>query len=154
MSNPNYPRTQHGGPRGGQRNESAPTVDTGGIRFGEKISPTLYSDIAEECAREVGKQIGGRDVNKGTQLRRFYDELVMLQTKVGSDAERFEAQAPFIQMIKAKVAYARGRGKVDANYEQMLRHVIDQVSDHRSLAQAKLFMEAFMAFYKVHGPRD
>lgn len=131
-----------------------PTLDTAPIKFGESIQPTLYSNIAENCAIEVAKQIGGRDVNKGTQLRRFYDELVMLQGKVGKSEERFTAQAPFVQMLKAKVAYAKGRKKVDANFDCFMRHIVDEATDHKKLAQAKLFMEAFMAFYKVHGPKD
>lgn len=148
-SNPGY----RGGDDRGAR-DPQPTLDTSGIRFGEQIAATLYSDVAEYCAQEVARQVGGRDANKGTQLRRFYDELVMLQGKVGSNKERYDAQAPYIQMLKAKVAYAMGRKKVDANFDRLLRHVIDEAKDHKTLAQAKLFMEAFMAFYKVHGPRD
>lgn len=138
----------------GNRTEDTPQIDTSTIVFGEQIDPRLFSDIAEDCAKAVAPQGRGNDVNKGTQLRRFYDELVMLQNKVGSSDERFRTHAPFIQMLKAKVAYAVGRRKVDANFERLLRRVIDQATDHARLAQAKLFMEAFMAFYKVHGPRD
>lgn len=138
----------------GNRTDDTPTIDTSVIVFGEQIDPQLFSDIAEACAKAVSPQGRGNDVNKGTQLRRFYDELVMLQGKVGNSEERYRAQAPFIQMLKAKVAYAVGRKKVDANFEQLLRRVIDQATDHARLTQAKLFMEAFMAFYKVHGPRD
>lgn len=147
--NPGYRGSDERGSRDPQ-----PTLYTSGIRFGAEIDPTLYSDIAEQAARQVAEQIGGRDVNKGTQLRRFYDELIMLQNKVGSSDERFAQQAPYVQMLKAKVAYAVGRKKVDANFDRLLRHVIDQIKDPATFAQAKLFMEAFMAFYKVHGPKD
>ena len=144
------------GSRGGNQDrnqrDDGPTIDTGRVQFGKDILPTLYSDVAEDCAKEVARQIGGRNVNKGTQLRRFYDELVMLQGKVGNSADRFAVQAPFIQMMKAKVAYAMGREKVDANFDRLLRDVVDRATDHEKLVQAKLFMEAFMAFYKVHGP--
>lgn len=133
--------------------DPAPEIDVAPIRFGEKIDPRLYSDIAENAAKTVG--VGPRyNKNKATQLRRFYDELVMLQEKVGSDKSRFDQQRPFIQMLKAKVAYAKGRDKVDENFEKLLRRVVDEVSDPETLRQAKLFMEAFMAFYKVHGPKD
>ena len=163
MAYPNQGRSFTGQPRpnsarpdyrGGEERETGPTLDTSAISFGDSINPKLYSDVAENCAKEVARQIGGREVNKGTQLRRFYDELVMLQGKVGNCKERFDAQAPYIQMLKAKVAYAVGRKKVDANFDRLLRHVVDAASDHKRLAQAKLFMEAFMAFYKVHGPKD
>ena len=147
------------GAGGGRGNESGgrepePTIDVSRIRFGAAIDLHLYSDIAEAAAREVGRQVGGRECNKPTQLRRFYDELVMLHDRVGSDAPRFEAQAPFIQMLKAKAAYALGRKKVDVNFERLLRTVVDGVVDIATLKQAKIFLEAFMAFYKAHGPRD
>jgi CRISPR-associated protein Csm2 len=122
------------------------------IAFGQ-ISPKLYSDIAEEAAKAVG-QSGGRDRNKPAQLRRFYDELLALQEKVGGDKSRFDQHEPFIQMLKAKVAYAQGRGKVDGNFASLLGRVVDQADDPDKLKQARLFMEAFMAYYKVHGPRD
>lgn len=143
-----------GGNDRGTPPEASATLISDDIRLGTEINPKLYSDIAENAAIEVGKQIGGRDANKGTQLRRFYDELVMLQGKVGNSPEKFSAQAPYIQMLKAKVAYAMGRKKVDANFDKLIRHLVDEVKDPVTFAQAKLFMEAFMAFYKVHGPKD
>jgi CRISPR-associated protein Csm2 len=144
-----------GGPRfpgGREDRDQTPSIDLKNIVFGQ-IKPTLYSDVAEDAAKAVSP--GSRaSKNKPTQLRRFYDELVMLQEKVGSSSEKFAQQEPFIQLLKAKVAYAKGREKVDANFEALLRHVVDQIKDHTTLKQAKLFMEAFMAFYKVHGPKD
>ncbi len=143
-----------GGPDRSNQPQIAPTLDVASIRFGEQITSRLYSDIAEAAAKTVGEQLGGRDTNKGTQLRRFYDELVMLQGKVGRDQENFDAQIPYVQMLKAKVAYAMGRKKVDVNFEKLIRHVVDQITNPATFAQAKLFMEAFMAFYKVHGPKE
>ncbi|MCS6945113.1 MAG: type III-A CRISPR-associated protein Csm2 [Sutterellaceae bacterium] len=132
--------------------ETAPAIDVAPIRFGGEIDPHLYSDVAEGAAKTVGAN--QKQKNKPSQLRRFYDELVMLQEKVGADKDRFEQQKPFIQMLKAKVAYAKGRDKVDENFEKLLRKVVDEVTDPETLKQAKLFMEAFMAFYKVYGPKD
>jgi CRISPR-associated protein Csm2 len=147
-----------GRPQGAREpRDQIPTVDVTAIRFGKEIDRKLYSDIAEGAARTIADGARGTK-NKPTQLRRFYDELVMLQEKVGSDPERdrerFTQQEPFIQMLKAKVAYAKGREKVDENFEALLRHVVDQIKDPTTLKQAKLFMEAFMAFYKVYGPKD
>lgn len=133
--------------------DETPSIEVDDVVFGPTVVPTLYSDIAEAKAKAVSP--GPRAMkNKPTQLRRFYDELVMLQEKVGGSDERFKQQEPFIQMLKAKVAYAKGRDKVDSNFEHLLRRVIDQSRDAATLKQAKLFMEAFLAFYKVYGPKD
>jgi CRISPR-associated protein Csm2 len=134
----------------GAESQSRPPILTK-IAFG-RIEPNLFSDIAEEAAKLVAR--ANKDQNKPSQLRRFYDELVMLQDKVRSDAQKFHEQQPFIQMLKAKVAYARGREKVDDNFASLFRHVVDQSKDEDALKQARLFMEAFMAFYKVERPKD
>ena len=93
--------------------------------------------------------------NKSTQLRKFYDELVMWFDKVQmertqeSKSAKYTEIAPFIKMMNAKVAYARGRDHVDECFETMFSHLIKQISDPDSLKHAKLFMEAFMGFYKA-----
>lgn len=130
------------------RREETPPMAVDDIRFGDAIDPRLFADIAEEKARAVAS--GSRDANKSSQLRRFYDELVMWHDKVGTSAEQFLALQPYIFMLKAKVAYAKGRGHVDGNFEALLRRVIDQSTSPATLRQGKLFLEAFMAFYKVH----
>jgi CRISPR-associated protein Csm2 len=148
-----YPGGYQQGAGARRRPEQVPEINVSRVVFGRNIDPKLYSDIAEETAKAIA-QGAGRDGNKPSQLRRFYDELVALQDKVRRSHERFEQHRPFIQMLKAKVAYARGRNKVDPNFVLMLGRVVDQADDPDKLKQARLFMEAFMAFYKVHGPRE
>jgi CRISPR-associated protein Csm2 len=137
------------------RRDEAPriTLATTDIRL-KDIPSTLFSDIAQEKALTV-REGSGRDSNKSTQLRKFYDELVMWFEKVHFERTPIEREAkytevaPFIQMLVAKVAYAKGRGHVDDNFEKLFAHLIRQISDVESLKHAKLFMEAFMGFYKA-----
>lgn len=120
----------------------------------KNIPATLFSDIAENKARTVHEAGEGKK-NKSTQLRRFYDELVMWYERVQFErtpterSAKYEEVAPFIQMLVAKVAYARGRDHVDECFETLFAHLIRQISDADSLRHAKLFMEAFMGFYKA-----
>jgi len=120
----------------------------------KNIPATLFSDIAQDKAATVFQGGEGKK-NKSTQLRRFYDELVMWYERVQFErtpAERsakYEEVAPFIQMLVAKAAYARGRDHVDECFETLFAHLIRQISDADSLRHAKLFMEAFMGFYKA-----
>lgn len=137
----------------GQASETS-RIEVSDIRFGEKIAATLYADIARDKAEFIAEH-SGREVNKGTQLRRFYDELTLWNEKIngsGTEAERarrYEELAPLVKMLVAKVAYAKGRKHVDENFETLFRHVIDAVKDAKTLEQSKLFMEAFMGFYKA-----
>ncbi len=130
------------------------TITVSDIKLAKPIPETLFSDIAAEKAQRIHES-RGRDQNKATQLRKFYDELVMWTDKVHREqstearAAKYTELAPFIKMMNAKVAYARGRNHVDACFEQMFSHLVRQISDPDSLKHAKLFMEAFMGFYKA-----
>lgn len=109
----------------------------------EKI-PNIFSDIA----RENAFQCYNKDKNKPAQLRQFYDELVMWDEKISSGNEQFARALPFIQMMRAKVAYSFGRGKVTKEFRDMFDRVISQIDSEETLRHAKLFMEAFMGYLK------
>lgn len=110
------------------------------------IVPELFDTTADKCA----KIISSSNVNKSTQLRRFYDELVMWYERANTDDEAFKNALPFIYMIKSKVAYARGRKNVDDNFLSFMNKLINQIKDRKTLKNAKLFMEAVMGFYKQY----
>lgn len=152
--NPRGPGGYQGGqrqggyaPRGDDRDDT-PTISLQGIVFGDKPAADLFSTQAERAAEEVSR--ASKEMNKSSQLRRFYDELVMWQEKVGNDNDRFTDCEPYIRMLKAKAAYAKGRKHVDANFRAMFDRLIDQSTSAATLRQAKLFFEAFMAYYKIH----
>ena len=154
-TNSNFQRAdgRSNGHTDGRTDDRSPPISVNDIQFTAPLAVQLFADIAEAKARAVAD--GSRDAIKSTQLRRFYDELVMWQAKVGVSKdgtadERFHELAPYIYMLKAKVAYAKGRKHVDDNFETLFRHVIDQAVDAQTLRLAKLFMESFTAFYKVH----
>jgi CRISPR-associated protein Csm2 len=124
------------------------SIDLAGVCFTEKPAAGLFDTVAQRAAETVAE--APREENKASQLRRFYDELVMWQAKVGKDEAAFRDAEPYIRMLKAKVAYSKGRGHIDENFRRLFSHVIDQATSVMALRQAKLFMEAFMAFYKVY----
>lgn len=125
----------------------------------KNISKDLFSRQADECAQAVAES-GKRNrssVNKPTQLRRFYDELEMRYSQVFSlqspeqRAQKLDEILPFIQMLIAKAAYAQGRGHIDATFNDLFSSLITQIDTVDDLRNAKLFMEAFMGFYRQHG---
>jgi CRISPR-associated protein Csm2 len=144
-------------PQGGfgndrRRDPPPPSIKLDDIRFGKEIDANLFADIAQTKARFIAEEGRGRK-NKSTQLRKFYDELVMWHDKVfehGVDrAQKYTELAPFIKMLCAKVTYAKGRDHVSEGFEKLFTHVIRAISDPETLKQAKLFIEAFMGFYKA-----
>ncbi|MFZ4502970.1 MAG: type III-A CRISPR-associated protein Csm2, partial [Methylovulum sp.] len=115
-----------------------------------KLDPELFNGIAKLAAQKVAS--GGDRANKSTQLRKFYDEIVLWDNKVLMHPEKFDDYLPFIRMLNAKVAYAEGRKLVDYNFVSLLNSGLQQVINKETLHTFKLFMEAFMGFYKQERP--
>ena len=120
------------------------------IKFGNEKSAEIFSDIAQRAAKHIKTN---KNVNKTTQLRKFYDELAMWNDRVQLVREnkqgKFQELIPFIKMLKAKVAYAEGRKHVDKSFSEVFNRCIDQINNVETLRDAKLFMEAVMGFCKL-----
>lgn len=142
-----------GGQREGSRNQEPPkpTIVLDGIRFSGTLDAQLFNEYAKRCAETVGENTRR---NKPSQLRRFYDELVMWTAKAEQHPDRFDEYRPFILMLNAKAAYADGRELIDCNFVALLEHCLRQVEDAKTLGYVKLFFEAFLGFYKEVRPRD
>lgn len=123
----------------------------------------LFDATAERAAEEIAKsaKASKRDKNKSTQLRRFYDEIVMWDQRIRQlkEDERIRIYGtqylPLIKMLNAKAAYAESRELIDQNFLTLLRHGLRQLEPDKPEAfkNFKLFMEAFMGFYKLYGPK-
>nr|WP_314401798.1 type III-A CRISPR-associated protein Csm2 [uncultured Aggregatibacter sp.] len=120
------------------------------IKFGNDKSAEIFSDIAQRAAKHIKTN---KNLNKTTQLRKFYDELAMWNDRVQLVREnkqgKFQELMPFIKMLKAKVAYAEGRKHVDKSFSEVFNRCIDQINNIETLRDAKLFMEAVMGFCKL-----
>ncbi|MEF3193494.1 MAG: type III-A CRISPR-associated protein Csm2 [Halothiobacillaceae bacterium] len=137
------------------RREEAPyqQEDSGwlsNIRFAAP-APELFNTIAKNAAQRVARADPNR--NKPSQLRRFYDELLLWETRVSQQplneqAAKFTEYLPFIRMLNAKAAYAEGRKLVDSNFIKLLQHTLSEVESPQTLTTCKYFWEAFMGFYK------
>jgi len=146
----NDPRQQgNRGVRPQQQREATISKPQFDIRFNKPIDPELFNSKAQRAAQSVGKD---DRVNKPTQLRRFYDELALWETRTSQQPAKFEEFLPFIRMLNAKAAYAEGRKLVDRTFVNLLSHTLTEVKDAESLTACKLFWEAFMGFYKVERP--
>ncbi|TVR57854.1 MAG: type III-A CRISPR-associated protein Csm2 [Candidatus Competibacteraceae bacterium] len=147
------PRDSRGSPGGDYRNRDELTIATGKIVFAP-LDADLFNGVARQVAETIAEN---RNANKPSQIRKFYDELCLWETKVNQDAEktkRFTECLPFIFMLNAKAAYAKGRKLVDANFVKLIGDLLKQVKDPDTLRLCKLFFEAFLGFYKELRPSD
>jgi len=125
--------------------------DTSKIKF-DKIDASLFDEIARDMAKKLAENSRS---NKPTQLRRFYDEICMWSERVEMEEKKFDELLPFIRMLNAKAAYAKGRnGLVDDNFVNLIRHCLSEVKNPKTMKNFKLFMEAVMGFYKELRPKD
>ncbi|MCD6185511.1 MAG: type III-A CRISPR-associated protein Csm2 [Deltaproteobacteria bacterium] len=120
------------------------------------VDPELFSKIAENLAKKIAEDsINFRNSNKRTQIRKFYDEIVRLAMLSKSRPNEWEQLLPMVHMITAKAAYANGRKKlISDNFLQFLRDSIEQIKKPEDLNIFSNFFEAFMGFYRLHGPKN
>lgn len=116
----------------------------------EELDPLLFSRIAQEQAQRIGQEDSRK--NKGTQLRRFFDEIVRLNNQAQRPESDWNLILPQIHMIIAKAAYAKGRNLVTDSYVTLMQDGIYQIKDKKDLKVFSNFLESFMGFYKVYKP--
>lgn len=125
------------------------------IKISKPLAPDLFSSVAYDVVDSISNKKSESNknekekINSSTQIRRFFNELVLWQDKVGFDEEQFKQAEPFIQMIRAKVAYAKSRKYVDVNFLEVMNRLIPQIKDTETLNNAKLFFEALIGFKKA-----
>ncbi|MBS3965080.1 MAG: type III-A CRISPR-associated protein Csm2 [Methylomonas sp.] len=156
MAQPQHRNTGYSGKTNDSRSEST----SGGKPFSdilkkislENIEPDLFDSVAKETAETIAET--KKELNKPTQLRKFYDEIVMWDSKTTLHPQKFGEYLPFIKMLNAKIAYAQGRKLVDSNFVDLISHCLSKVNNEKTLHTFKLFMEAFMGFYKQVREKD
>ena len=137
------PKQQH---RQAQQRETASAPQFAQIQLAKPLNEELFNGVALAAAQAVSRADSQR--NKSTQLRRFYDELVLWETRAALQPDKFAEYLPFIRMLNAKAAYAEGRKLVDSTFVGLLSHTLKEVNSAETLTTCKLFWEAFMGFYK------
>jgi CRISPR-associated protein Csm2 len=111
--------------------------------------PGLFDTLAENVAHTLDQEAGRSNKNKTAQIRRFYDELVGWQERIGGDEDKFKKYEAFIRMMNAKVAYAKGRELVGEEFERWFRDCIKSTTSALALDHFRLHFEAVLGFLKA-----
>ena len=114
------------------------------------VRPEIFSRETEELA----SRLAAEKANKRSQLRKFYDEVVRLNSLARNNPTDWENVLPFVHMLVAKAAYAEGRGLVTGEFVDFIKGSVDQVNNSVDLDVFANVFEAFMGFYRKHRPRD
>ena len=119
------------------------------------LDPALFSIEADRIAQEISED-GKRDrkeKNKSTQLRRFFDEIIRLNSQAQAEGTDWNNILPHVHMLVAKTAYAQGRDLVTKSFVDLIKSGITQIKEKDDLQVFANFLEAFMGFYKVYRPK-
>lgn len=117
------------------------------------IEPELFSAIAENIAKKVADD-GSKTINKRSQIRKFYDEVLNFSARVGKDSTGFEKMLPYLKMLNAKAAYAKGRGLISDNFKNFISDSLKQINDIDDFEVFLGLFEAFMGYYRLYRPAD
>jgi len=148
-------------------------IDIGGIKMDKKyqegrnkplprISPEDYfdangyvkTDLFEDKAEKIAKSFRYGDTGniKGTQIRKFYDEVLRLKLKIESannPEEKFKEILPYIKMLIPKVVYSKNKGNANEAFEQF----IESIRDINELRKFTVFCDLFecvVAYCKIY----
>lgn len=94
---------------------------------------------------------------KSSQLRKFYGDVKNLE-QIWINQQKSETAflgiLPQIKMLKAKVAYARGRGVVPQDFEYWLSEHVDSIATQQDFTAFLLHFEAVVGFCYGEGLKD
>lgn len=120
-------------------------------RAQKKLDPELFSKKAEEFAIQIDQDSKiSKGMNKGTQLRKFFDEVLRLNAQAQVPGADWNLILPQVYMVIAKTAYAHGRGLVSKRFVDHMRQGIEQIESKEDLRIFTNHLEAFTGFYKMY----
>jgi len=119
------------------------------------IDPELFSSIAETLAKKMdSERAESRDrKNKPTQIRKFYDEVLVFDGRIKTSPDDFNNMLPYLMMLNAKVAYAVGRELVTPGFKEFISSSLSQIKDKDDFDVFKNLFEAFIGFYKFYAEK-
>ncbi len=113
------------------------------------VNPYLFSEVADKWAKEI-KDEGSSYKNKISQIRKFYDEVLMYYDRLKNKPEDFEKYLPYIRILRAKVYYSFGRKHVTKKFVNFMEKCLEQINTWDDFEVYKKFFEAFMGFYRYY----
>jgi CRISPR-associated protein Csm2 len=113
------------------------------------IDPKLFSQVADQLAAGFASE-GGTKKNRRSQIRKFYDEVVRLNSLAHERPQQWNAIEPQVHMLTAKAAYAEGRQLVTPSFTEFIKNSVAQIKDRDDLRLFSNLFEAFMGFFQLY----
>ncbi|MEP9412476.1 MAG: type III-A CRISPR-associated protein Csm2 [Candidatus Brocadia sp.] len=114
------------------------------------IDTDLFSIKADTLAKKIYDEARNNKLNKPTQIRKFYDEVLRFDSMLKTNPADFENILPYLKMLNAKAAYAMGRDLVSKGFKDFISNSLNQIKDKDDFDAFASLFEAFMGYYKFY----
>ena len=81
------------------------------------------------------------------QLRKFYDECQGYKNLPFADIDIN------LKLLKAKLAYAKGRKVIGNSFYQFMNNRIDNIKDEKDFKYFLMHFQALLSYFKLHNPK-
>lgn len=119
----------------------------------KQLEPELFASMAEHMAKEIAAE-GKKETNKPSQIRKFFDEVKRFDAMLKKDPAEFNNRLPYLKMLGAKAAYARGRKLISTGFKDFITDSLKQIKDKDDFYAFAGFFEAFIGYYKFYRPAE
>ena len=119
----------------------------------KQVDPDLFSIRAEALAKRVFEE-GNNKLNKPTQIRKFYDEVLRFDSMIKTNPTEFENILPYLRMLNAKAAYAVGKELISKGFKDFISVSLNKIKDKDDFDAFAGLFEAFMGYYKFFRPSE
>lgn len=118
------------------------------------MEPKIFSKEAQELSTLLAGK--GRETNKRTQIRKFYDEVLRLDQDAKIMPEKdWPNILARLHLLIPRAVYAQGRNNlVSEEFVNFIRTSVNQVETKEDLTVFASLFEAFMGFYRLDRPKD
>ncbi len=117
------------------------------------VRPSLFVDDAENTAKSFRNSLNNERPMKGSQVRKFYDEVLRLKLQIQSsenEEEKFKKVLPYIKMIIPKAVYSKAKNNANTNFERFIKDNIGNINNIEQFEVFCDFFEAVVAYCKVY----
>jgi CRISPR-associated protein Csm2 len=119
--------------------------------------PDIFSSEADKLAKQIYAdrmdKKGNDKLNKTSQIRKFFDEVMRFDSLIKANPADFDNLLPYLKMLNAKAAYAKGRDLISESFKEFISDSIKQINDKDDFAIFSGLFEAFIGYYKFYNPK-
>ncbi|WP_291490191.1 type III-A CRISPR-associated protein Csm2 [Desulfurella sp.] len=121
--------------------------------FKEPNSDIVKDDLFSVTADKITESFSKEGGITGSQIRKFYDEVLRLKLKLDSASDKetkFVEILPYLKMLIPKVIYSKNRNNANESFESFIKMNIENITKVREFEVFCDLFEAIIAYTKKY----